>query len=438
MAPPRRPLDRPRPARGAASLAALAALAAAAAAPPAPPFVLTTLPDAARESGAVCLDGSPAAFYLRKGAEASKFYIHHQPGGWCASDADCAARALTSMGSSAGLAPTGGWDTGYMSTDPAANPLMHNWSMVFLPYCDGASFTGNLEPPVAVGNATIYYRGHRVLRAVIAALLASADAGLASASEAVISGCSAGGLSAILHADEWRAALPAAAKVVAVPDSGWFQDYNAPGVAQSFEQLMLWIFARMNATEGVPAACRAANAGAPERCIFAETVAQTLATPTFPLQSQFDEWQIDNDLFSRDAARVNAYGARLAALVSANLLGPGREHGVFLDSCEHHCWQGGEWQCNPNATCILIDGDSQASAMAKWYAGVGVPGAKKAWVQGQAWPCSACCSGGGGGGVGGVGGVGDGGVGVGGGGGGGGGGKASAGGLEREEEAPAQ
>ena len=128
-------------------LAARAASCGAAAARDPPPFVLTLLPDAARDQGAVCLDGSPGSFYYRAGAELTKFYIHHQPGGWCESDEDCAARATTSMGSSSGLAPTGGWQTGYMSVDPAVNPLMHNWSMIFLPYCKCKHRTGPSRPP---------------------------------------------------------------------------------------------------------------------------------------------------------------------------------------------------------------------------------------------------------------------------------------------------
>jgi hypothetical protein len=36
---------------------------------------ITFLTDAAAKSGAVCLDGSPAAFYFRQEAETQKFYV---------------------------------------------------------------------------------------------------------------------------------------------------------------------------------------------------------------------------------------------------------------------------------------------------------------------------------------------------------------------------
>ena len=181
---------------------------------------LTLLTSAAASEGAVCLDNSPAAYYFLKGAKATSFYIHQQGGGWCNSDADCLSRSKTPLGSSKTYAAQVEEDSGTFSPDPAVNPLMHDWSKIFLPYCDGGSQTGDLAEPVAVGGERVFYRGHRILRAVIAAVLA--DTGLAAATEVVVGGCSAGGLSTYLHADEWRAALPPAAKVVALPDSGFF------------------------------------------------------------------------------------------------------------------------------------------------------------------------------------------------------------------------
>jgi hypothetical protein len=47
----------------------------------------------------------------------------------------------------------------------------------------GGSQTGDLASPVKVGNETIYYRGHRILRAMIPYLLA--NEGLAAATDIV-------------------------------------------------------------------------------------------------------------------------------------------------------------------------------------------------------------------------------------------------------------
>ena len=96
---------------------------------------------------------------------------------------------------------------GYFSNDPAQNPQMWNWTKIYLPYCDGGSQTGDVAAPIPIpGHDPIFFRGHRILRAVQSALMQTW--GLGAATDVVISGCSAGGLSVFLHADYVRAQLP--------------------------------------------------------------------------------------------------------------------------------------------------------------------------------------------------------------------------------------
>jgi hypothetical protein len=105
--------------------------------PPPNTAFIVYLTDAAASQGAVCLDGSPAAYYIRKEAEKEKFYIFQQGGGWCNSDDDCLGRSHTPLGSSKGYAATMDLGAGYMSNDPALSPMMWNWTKLYLPYCDG-------------------------------------------------------------------------------------------------------------------------------------------------------------------------------------------------------------------------------------------------------------------------------------------------------------
>lgn len=93
-----------------------------------------SLTDAAAKTGAVCLDGSPAAYYIRpgSGSGASKWYIHHQGGGWCESLDDCLSRSKGQLGSSKSYPPTFSQDSGYFSVDPTVNPQMYNWNSVFM------------------------------------------------------------------------------------------------------------------------------------------------------------------------------------------------------------------------------------------------------------------------------------------------------------------
>ena len=347
-------------------------------------------------AGAVALDGSPGVYYIARGAEARKYVILQKGGGWCASAASCAARAGTALGSSnetfcppaidyATFSETSAFLL--LSNDAGVNPQAWNWTRVFLPYVDGGSQVGDADAPqevlTAAGARRIFYRGARLRRWLAAALLA--DEGLAAATDVLLAGGSAGGLATFLHADAWAAALPAAAKVVAVPDSGFFLNYNYTA-GSGYGSDMRWIFAAMNASGALPPACLAAFADDPALCMFAEAVAPTLRTPTFALQSTYDAFQIPDiaHLQPKDSAAINAYGRELEARLNATFLA-GTHHGAFVDSCYHHV---GEWGN------ISIDGQVQAQALLEFYNGLGTPGGKRLWRQGQRYPCAACCHGG--------------------------------------------
>ena len=91
-------------------------------------------------------------------------------------------------------------------------------------YCDGASFSGDVEAPVKVGSDTIYFRGHRILDAIIDEM---STKGLSVATDFIVNGCSAGGLSVYLHLDYIRKrtqAQNAALVVKGVPECGMFMD----------------------------------------------------------------------------------------------------------------------------------------------------------------------------------------------------------------------
>lgn len=311
------------------------------AAPP-PPAVaeLALLTDAAANDGAVFLDGSPAARYIVKG-DPLRWLVYQEGGGWCSSFPDCAARANSSLGSSKSLpesSETVMQENGYLSNDPATNPLFATWTKIYLPYGDGTSQLGDVSEPVIVtpGAPPIYFRGARVLRAMIDFLRAE---GLADATEVVITGCSAGGLSTYAHADTWAAALPKA-RVVAMPDSGFFLNYAAPDVTPTYPQRMQWTYENANVSGGglLSPKCIAAHAGEEYLCMFAENLAPTLATPTFALQSIYDSYQIGAILHANasDAAAVNTYGALLRTRLHAALLS-NPKNGAAIDACYHHC-----------------------------------------------------------------------------------------------------
>ena len=378
-------------------------------------FSLVLLTSAAEADGAVCLDGSPGAYYLREGSGdgAQKWYVHHEGGGWCESLDDCHYRSYTYLGSTQFSLPTMSPVGGYFSQDPAVNPMMHNWNMVYLRYCDGGSFTGDKSTPTNHANTQLHFRGRRIREAMLASLLA--DHKLGAATDVVIGGCSAGGLATYLHADHWCDALAKAtadpvtgdsAACVAMPDSGFFLDYESPARRDRFGDLfgrrlstragtyregMRWLFYAMNASAGVGSECLAAyrGRGGPSAnasaylCIFAEHAAPFVRTPLFALQPEFDSWQQSHVL--GEGGSVAVMGANVSSRLQSALLKPHRRNGAFLDSCSHHCGAWGE---------IRIDGLLVADAFAQWYESVRQGTRrprKRLWRQGRPFPCKGCC-----------------------------------------------
>ena len=69
--------------------------------------------------------------------------LHLEGGGWCYDENLCVERSETQLGSSKH------WGTfmtfsGFLSRNPEVNPDFYNWNVVFIKYCDGASFAGNV------------------------------------------------------------------------------------------------------------------------------------------------------------------------------------------------------------------------------------------------------------------------------------------------------
>ncbi|PNT67850.1 hypothetical protein BRADI_3g32865v3 [Brachypodium distachyon] len=105
---------------------------------------MTLVPDAA-SAGAVCLDGSPPAYHLDRGAgSGAGWLLQFEGGGWCNDARSCAERAGTRRGSTRLMNKLEVF-SGVLSDDPAKNPDFYNWNRVKLRYCDGGSFAGDSE-----------------------------------------------------------------------------------------------------------------------------------------------------------------------------------------------------------------------------------------------------------------------------------------------------
>jgi hypothetical protein len=194
---------------------------------------------------AACLDGSPYAFYIKPGStdsftigihggECSPFILLPTPsdrrfiwlacllaGGWAYREEDALERSKNGLGTSTL------WNLTDCFNPPAFScyGLNNNCTQVFMPYCDGSSFTSYRKDPWPVPNSTalLHFRGKMNFERTIDIL--ERDWGLGKAKDVVLAGGSAGGLSTYLHLDRLAERLPAAV-VVGAPVAGYFLDHQ--------------------------------------------------------------------------------------------------------------------------------------------------------------------------------------------------------------------
>ncbi|KAL0392375.1 UNVERIFIED_CONTAM: Pectin acetylesterase 11 [Sesamum radiatum] len=195
---------------------------------------ITFLPSAISK-GAVCLDGSPPAYYFRKGSGdgIDNWVIFLEGGGWCASNKGCLERTNISTGSTK-LKEKRHYFKDILSSNHTINPDFYNWNRVYVGYCDGSSYTGDVE-------------------------------------EAILSGGSAGAWGAIVHCDGFRKLIPKASRVKCISDSGFFVHaknlYGAKKREEYFADLIAY------------------------HCLFPENIVKDIKTPIFFLESAFDYYQ---------------------------------------------------------------------------------------------------------------------------------------------------
>lgn len=401
-------------------LTAFSLVAAASAQGPYPfpnPANSVLLSDYVNTTGARCLDGTPQRYWIAKStsvANSTKWYMHFMGGGWCESTADCAGRAYSlsqcHIGSSrpeclnSTLMPGNSipgvtynetmdyrdipsvlnarWGGGLLNNDPSVNPLTYDWNRVEISYCSGESYTGAL--PFSVNttyngdNVQLYYRGRVNLDAILDSLLKTQ--GMASATELIVSGDSAGGLATFWHTDYIAAALAdTGVHVVGVPDSGFF--YADP-TYQPWNASLRWVVQNSNGYGGLPQACVASRAwtgGQVSDCAFPEVASQFTLSPTFVMNSRFDSAldSISGGENGKNVSNVNRMGALVLSLLNASALNPVHAgNAAFITACHEHCGQWAQGQvlgpgneyADFNVTIIREDGAWQAvPAVQAWY-----------------------------------------------------------------------
>ncbi|KAJ9537211.1 hypothetical protein OSB04_029944 [Centaurea solstitialis] len=301
--------------------------------------------------GAVCLDGSPPAYQLAKGFGdgVNNWLVHIQGGGWCDSVQDCVYRKTMDNGlGSSKLMPKLNF-TGILSNEQGENPNFYNWNRVIMRYCDGSSFTGDVEE---VDNATnLHFRGARVFKVIMEELISK---GMNGAKNALLSGCSAGGLASILHCDKFRGFFSPSTRVKCIADGGYFAHVKDLSGEYRFEQYYNRVVTLHGSAKYLPSGCTSNMA--PGLCFYPQFVVPYIKTPLFILNSAYDTWQVYYILSSSEADPQGNFTKckmdlnecsksenqrfqdfRSDFLNSVSAIGNSSSNGMFINTCYTHC-----------------------------------------------------------------------------------------------------
>ena len=272
----------------------------------------------AEARGAVCNDGTSAAYYLRRGVgEGSRLWVFHlQGGGYCFDRESCDARKIdkTGLTTSNGM-PSFRPGNGVHSTSLIRSAGFFNANHVFVHYCSSDVWSGDRAASNETGG--MHFRGARILRAVIDDLTnptITPAPNMAQATHVLFSGSSAGGVGVLVHLD-WLANRLPEAKVRGMTDAGWLINItpygNTIGTPLQSAQLA---HAFWNGT--VDADCAAANFGEEGRCYLGGFVYPYISTTLFVQIAQFDAPQlaglgITMSLDANERAYVAEFGAAI-------------------------------------------------------------------------------------------------------------------------------
>ncbi|XP_022682149.1 pectin acetylesterase 5 isoform X2 [Setaria italica] len=332
------------------ALAALSCSSPVAVAAGSPEVVELTLLANAQEKGAVCLDGSPPGYHLRRGfgSGAHNWLIYLQGGAWCNTTQSCSERKRSSLGSSKFMRALK--FSGILSNDHLENPDFYDWNIVVVRYCDGASFAGDAEGEDLDGTK-LFFRGLRIWEAVIDELMGK---GMDIAQQALLTGCSAGSLAALLHCDNFRGRFPQEVAVKCLSDAGFFIDVKDLSGERSMRSLINGVVHLQNVREVLPKDCLQNKD--PTECFFASELIKSISTPTFILNSDYDSWQIRNvlapsgsypqqawssckaDIRNCSSTQIDVlHGFKNKLVSEMKVAEDNKNWGLFIDSCFTHC-----------------------------------------------------------------------------------------------------
>ncbi|CAN4075831.1 unnamed protein product [Withania somnifera] len=252
--------------------------------------------------------------------------------------------------------------SGILSNKAKFNPDFYVGTRIRIRYCDGSSFSDIFE-------------------FVMEEFLAK---GMKNARNAILAGCSAGSLAAILHCDRFKGLLPPGAKVKCLSDG---KPILCCGRTISGTSHIERLYGEVVNTHGyaknLPQSCTSRMK--PGLCFFPQNVAQQIQTPLFLVNAAYDSWQIKNilapgvadphgtwrncklDILKCSSAQLQTMqGFRTEFLKVLNSLGPSSTRGYYINSCYAHCQTGTQETWLRDDSPVLA-GTTIAKAVGDWF-----------------------------------------------------------------------
>ncbi|KAL5549966.1 hypothetical protein UlMin_000142 [Ulmus minor] len=343
-------------------------------------LVELTLLKKAKDRGAFCLDGSLPGYHFEKGfgSGSENWLLHIEGGGWCNSVASCSFRKKTPLGSSKYMERAVRF-SGILSRDPSQNPDFFNWNKVKVRYCDGASFAGHPESELKDGSK-LFFRGQLIWEILMDELL---SIGLSKAKQALLSGCSAGGLATLIHCDGFRELLPKDATVKCLADAGFFLDEKDVSGNYSMRTFYHDVVLLQGVAKSLHKGC--VEKGEPSECLFPQQMIKNIKSPVFLVNPAYDFWQIQHILVpDASGSRSNWQKCRLnlrncgpnqieilqgfrdSLLRALSEFQKNKQGGMFINSCFIHCqtWMAETWH-SPKSP--RINSKTIAESVGDWY-----------------------------------------------------------------------
>lgn len=365
--------------------------------------------DAGELPGARCLDGSMAGYYFRAG-DTERYLVFLEGGGWCYDPncaaptlhgtlQDCRSRSFGRLGSSMRWpALQDSRLTGHLSADPQENPVFHDWTLVYVPYCDGASFTGSR---VIDG---LHFRGTDILNGVISDLKAKTR--IRDAKQVVLSGGSAGASAVYYHVDAFAEGLSLSrGEVVGIPDAGFFLDLRDKDGVDCWPNMMRSLFGIIGYTD-LHSGCQQRFKSQPWKCLFPENYVDLIRSRLFAVNSFYDLSEFRYTLrldccpggCSPSEKKCNRQElAIFHAMRSQHAEGWRRlaeKHGsgVWAPACIAHTMAWGSWT-NASWEVPAGSGNTMAAVVGSWLAKDGADASSFAYQDEVAWPGNRPCAG---------------------------------------------